>query len=502
MNRLALLCIATLITIPGFGVAQEPRKVRSNLRTSNSAVVPARSTGVPRPAKPVGRMTSSYQDDGAIVDMAPHAEPIVADPYIQDEGQVVYEDDHFDHSEHVGCESCGDQGCSSCGYGCGIYGNDLCNPLGFDGSRLCICLPSHGWVSVEYLGWTARGMNTPPLVTTSLAGTAQVNAGVLPNATVLFGGNNQILDDNMNGTRVRFGLWSANRPNGGVEGELFGFGTQTQTFDQTSSGNPILARPFYNVVTGQQNSELVAFPNVLSGRVRVDATSKLDGAAVRFRRLLCCNSRTGLSWFRCDAVPVQTRLDCTFGWRYLQLRETLGITEDLTSLDNNNPGTFLISDNFRTLNQFNGGELGVNWQGRRGYWSLDLLMRMGIGNTRQFVNIDGTTSIPRTAAGTSGGLLAQPGRNIGTYDRNQFGMVPELGANLGYQLTQRMRLIAGYTFIYWSNVVRPGDQIDTTVNPNLLAPAINGNNFLGPTFTVRETDYWVQGLSVGADYRW
>jgi hypothetical protein len=81
-------------------------------------------------------------------------------------------------------------------------------------------------------------------------------------------------------------------------------------------------------------------------------------------------------------------------------------------------------------------------------------------------------------------------------------MIPELGANVGYQLTQRLKLNVGYTFLYWSNLIRPGDQIDTTVNPNLLPPAIAGNTFLGPAFEVRETDYWVQGLSIGGEYRW
>jgi hypothetical protein len=186
----------------------------------------------------------------------------------------------------------------------------------------------------------------------------------------------------------------------------------------------------------------------------------------------------------------------------MQLREGLMITEDLTSLDTNNPGSFLIQDSFKTFNQFNGAELGFQWLGRRGYWSAETILRVSIGNSLQRLEIAGTTQSPKGSAAAQGGLLAQPGRNIGTYEQEEFAMIPELGGTIGYQLTERLKLNVGYTFLYWSNLIRPGDQIDTTVNTNLMPPVIPGNTFLGPAFEIRETDYWVQGLSVGGEYRW
>jgi hypothetical protein len=439
-----------------------------------------------------------------------------------DSDQVVYDEgaepvvfgESYDPNQGLaeiggGCTSCGGEGCGSCDTGCtsscgSPIGFDLCNPGGFGGRQLCICLPSHGWVSVEYLMWYQSGMETPSLVTTSPVPTAQSQAGVLPLATTLYGGNNDILSDRMNGTRVRFGWWFANNPNLGIEGEYFGFGTKTENFDRQSTGDPILARPFYNAVTGLEDSELVAFPNLLSGRIRTEATSTLDSAAVRFRRLLCCSSGCGISPISCGPVPSQSRTDATIGWRYYQLKEGLSIREDLNSLNTANPGSFVLNDSFQTRNQFNGAEIGVQWMGRRGYWSLDMLMRLGIGNTRQEVIINGSTQTTQGAAVSTatGGLLAQR-TNIGTYTRDQFGMVPELGATLGYQVTQHLRLTAGYSFIYWSNVVRPGDQIDTTVNPNLLPPENPTQTaFLNPRFAFQDSDYWIQGLSLGGDYRW
>ncbi len=165
---------------------------------------------------------------------------------------------------------------------------------------------------------------------------------------------------------------------------------------------------------------------------------------------------------------------------------------------------FDITDNFRTRNQFNGTELGVVWQGRRGWWSLDALMRLGIGNVHQTVTIDGSTQITENGATTSHGtgFLAQR-TNIGTYDRDQFTIIPELGLTLGYQMTKRVRVTAGYSLIYMGNVVRPGDQVSLDVNPNLLAPEITPfTGALRPQFQFAETDYWVQGLSFGAEFRW
>jgi hypothetical protein len=435
--------------------------------------------------------------------------------------EVVYEDDSesimlgdsYDPNEGLaeiggGCASCGDEGCSSCGTSCeSPLGFDLCNPGGFDGRQLCIALPSHGWVSVEYLMWYQSGMETPALVTTS--------PGVLVPPVTLYGGDNDILSDRMGGTRVRFGWWFANNPMLGIEGEYLGFNTKTENFNSGfSTGvapDPILARPFYNALTGLDDAQRVAFPGVINGRVTTEATTKLDGAAVRFRKIMCCSSGSSFSPIACGPVPSQSRIDATLGWRFYQLKESLGITEDL-QVRGPDPAqvgaTFLINEGFSTRNQFNGAELGFQWTGRRGYWSMDALMRMGIGNMKQEVMIQGNT-VSKAPDGTPvqpnpgvGGLLAQR-TNIGTRTRNEFGIVPELGATLGYQFTQHLRLTAGYSFIYFSNVVRPGDQIDTTVNPNLMPPENPDETaFLNPRFAFQQTDYWVQGLSLGGEYRW
>lgn len=539
VNRFATLCCLLIVALAGTTQAQDLRKYRVQSSAYNSAQrprpsatssVPARLAGTPRPAKVRARPASSrvtqdpiYDDSvygGSSVDDSEviidgshsmHDGVVVEGEDIHDDGRVYYEDDPmmydaegFEESYGVynSCGSCDGHGCGSCGAG-NPFGIDLCNPAGdLPGRQLCICLPSHGWVSVDYLGLFASGMNMPALVTSSPAGSSQSMAGVLPGASVLYGGNDNAFTDQINGIRVRVGIWSAVRPDFGVEGEYFGFNQLEDSYTASSSGSPILARPFYNNITGLQDAELVAFPNLLSGKVQVEATSRLDAAAVRFRHILCCGEKGSCSPWDCGPLVAQSRIDATLGWRYMQLVEGLTVTEDLTSLSPSNPGSFLIRDDFQTFNQFNGVEFGFQWLHRRGFWSLDALMRTSVGVSRQWLQIEGTTRSPRDGAAQPGGLLAQPGRNMGIVDRNELGVVPEFGATLGYQLTERLKLNFGYTSIYWSNVLRPGDQIDNTVNTNLLPPAIPGNAYMGQPFAVKEVDYWIHGFTAGIEYRW
>jgi hypothetical protein len=47
-----------------------------------------------------------------------------------------------------------------------------------------------------------------------------------------------------------------------------------------------------------------------------------------------------------------------------------------------------------------------------------------------------------------------------------------------------------------TNVVRPGDQIDLNVDPDLFPPAISGSQ---PKFVFRDADIWLQGINVGIE---
>ena len=55
-----------------------------------------------------------------------------------------------------------------------------------------------------------------------------------------------------------------------------------------------------------------------------------------------------------------------------------------------------------------------------------------------------------------GGFLTQgPPRHISD---TVFSFVPELRLNLGYQITPNINVFAGYSVLWWTNVIRAGEQ--------------------------------------------
>jgi hypothetical protein len=197
------------------------------------------------------------------------------------------------------------------------------------------------------------------------------------------------------------------------------------------------------------------------------------------------------------------RLDFILGYRYYGLKESLTIRENLAANQNGVPSTFLVNDSFETENYFHGAELGLQWERYRGPWSMELLGKVALGNNREIVTINGSTSSSANGItfGDTGGILALSS-NIGEYTNDAFVAIPEFGVTIGYLIAPDLRFTVGYTFLYWSDVVRPGDHIDLNVNPDLIPPEQATNGSQTPAFAFNENDFWAQGLSLGLDYRW
>jgi len=370
------------------------------------------------------------------------------------------------------------------------------------------------WWEADYLLWWTKGMDIPPLVTAGSTG-ALGNAG-----TRILYGDEQILDDARSGFRVGLGSWLDCGRCWGLEGDYWMLGKATDHFRAASDaqGNPALFRPFFNInprdedgefdPPAREDAEIVSMPALLAGTVMVDSFSELQGAGIRVRHLLCCDSSCDACCDACGQEHVlarNSRLDLLLGYRFVQLREGLAVQEDLTSLlPAPDQGGFDIVDEFRTTNSFHGGDLGVAWRRRCGPWQLDLLGKLALGSTEQSVTIRGQTVISGSAADDDtyvGGLLAQR-TNSGTYRRNVFSMMPELGVGVGYRFARCLTARVGYNLLYWSRVARPGDQIDLAVNPDLLPPEDGFAGAERPRFEFRDTDFWAQGIRVGLEGTW
>ena len=381
-------------------------------------------------------------------------------------------------------------------FGDAAYGDERCGSRCGDVSELCgpwwQLPPGNLEVRGEYLLWWGKGDHVPALVTTSPAGTPRTAAGVLGGNTSILLGDTDLNKEARSGVRVTLDYWIGADYTMAIEASYVGLGSESETYQAQSEGTPILARPYYNVSTNQQDSGLIAFPGVQTGSVNVADTTDFQSTEILLR----------YNWFRqCGA-----RLDFLAGYRYMKLGDDLQINESGISTDPQSVvpvGTRLdLSDRFQTLNQFNGADLGVLAQWHRCRWSLDVLLKMALGSTSSRVTIDGVTQItaPGQAAATySGAFLAQK-TNIGQYEQNTFTVIPEIGTTVGYDLTSQVRLTAGYSLLYWSSVARPGEQIDTHLNPTQFPPG----TLVGapqPQFQFATSGFWAQGLNLGLDFR-
>jgi hypothetical protein len=362
----------------------------------------------------------------------------------------------------------------------------------YRGPNLRGILSNRLWFRGEALLWWLRGGATPPLLTTSPASTPQAQAGVLgqPNTSVLFG--DQELNTGLHaGSRLTFGLWLDRCEESGLEFSYFIMGENNQSYSNASMGNPILARPFFNVTTGAQDSNLVAYPNTFNGTFNATSTENFQGAEALWRRALVHG---------CDG-----RIDLLAGYRYQRLTDGLEIADSATTSGTAAVAaagtTVNVSDTFHTRNDFNGAELGFSTQWHRNRWSLDTLLKLGIGETHTDVLVNGWTTVNAnaTTVGYTGGQLALPS-NMGNHTSDQFSMMPEIGFTLGYDLTPRLKATLGYTLLYWSNVARPGDQIDLNLDPGQFPPPTTTTG-QRPAFALHTSDFWAQGLNLGLDYR-
>jgi hypothetical protein len=361
-------------------------------------------------------------------------------------------------------------------------------------------LPS-GWVRAQYLMWWTQGTVLPALVTTSPDGTPRAQAGVLgtPDVDVLFG-NDFVNNELRSGVRGTGGLWLDSSQYWGVQADWFSVGDDNTSgnYHAASDGDVILARPFFNVVTGLEDSELVSFPNLVSGVVDVTSSSEMHSGALSLR----ANVREGASG----------RIDLLGGYRYFRYCESLAIREDLVST---NPGgfvqqgtTFGINDRFQATNDFHGAEVGITGEAFWSFLSLEGAVKTALGSVHQSVEVSGDTVV--TTPGdppvtTAGGFLALP-TNIGVASRDDFTFLPQGDLNLKCLITDNFNLTLGYTILYLGEVVRAGEQIDRLVNPTqLTTPDQIGGPAVGdarPQTLLSESDFWAQGLSLGGELLW
>jgi hypothetical protein len=386
------------------------------------------------------------------------------------------------------CDSC------CCDPGCGDCFNDCCRYRGN-------CF----WFSAEYLLWRFKHENAPPLLTTS---NGPPNPGILgrPDTSVLVNDQN-LPNDTRSGARFTLGFWFPRFDCLGMEVSYFFIGQQSRSANFSSpNGEPVLGRPFTDVLNNNvQGAFLTGGPvgtygfivpgiNGANGTFNMTSTSYLWGLEANLRQKLCCGP--------CGY------LDLLFGYRHLQLTDSINITDVENSVAGPGAGTSVVShDSFATRNQFNGGQIGLDgcWY----FWRRCFVggtVKVAFGDVRQTVTISGDSTItgsPNPAANGSfpAGVLALPS-NIGEFHRDRFAVLPEATLKVGCDLTQHLRFWVGYNVIYLSDAVRAGSQIDLNLNKTLLpgnGPVVGPPR---PAVLFKASDFWAQGVNFGLEYRY
>ncbi|MFL5244189.1 MAG: BBP7 family outer membrane beta-barrel protein [Gemmataceae bacterium] len=372
---------------------------------------------------------------------------------------------------------------------------------------------SRAWFSADYLLWWVRKGSLPrPLVVTGPETDAFPGALDQPNTASLLGGNG-LRDNVFSGLRLEGGMWLDAEQSLGIEGSAFYLEKRTVGFSAAgdANGQPFIARPFINAISGNENvyfvSQNFADPNLsaaMTGGINITSSTRLWG----------WETNAVANLYREGSLHI----DAIAGFRLLSLREDLRISEVLSNVVPGGgtsflgtiidlPGSVSSFDLFQTDNRFYGGQVGGKIDWSNGRFSVGLRAKVALGVSQEIVNIDGNTGLFN--AGTlvttaPGGVLTQT-TNMGRHLQNEFAVVPEVGLNLGVQLTSRLSARVGYTFLYWSSVARPGNQIDSAINPNLVPTDLGFGTPGGPSRPsplFRTTDFWAQGINLGMEFRY
>jgi hypothetical protein len=332
-------------------------------------------------------------------------------------------------------------------------------------------------------------MKTPPLATSSPNGTPQDIAGILNvgSTSVLFG-NRAVDDEGSGGGRFTLGFCLDACLLSSLDIRYLFLGDEDEHFSAGQSNGSILARPFFNTQTGQQDARLIVFPDLVQGALAIETETMFQTAEVLYRRR-----------FHDCAV----RRDYYVGYRYAELEDLVGISESTLSLSGPTQGsTFELFDRFETRNSVHGAELGVKCLGpARGCWSLDMSANVALGTTQMRATVAGQTTATTPTGETTttdAGLLAQA-TNSGTFEDDQFSTLTEFGIMLRRQSACGWALTFGYNLVYWSDVFRAGEQIDLDINTSQIPPGtLQGTP--RPRFLFESTDFWAQGLQFGFEY--
>jgi hypothetical protein len=363
----------------------------------------------------------------------------------------------------------------------------------------------HVWLSADYLLWFLKPNNirTPLILSTrdpkeDLGSSFSAGGLADPNAYVVFGGGNRDRGP-YSGVQATLGVDLSG--DGTLGAELGGLWLPRQgnhfRIQSNASGVPAITLPFNNVnpAAGPLGETAGIFAGlfngaIMQGRAEVFTATQLWGGEANLTANL----------YRSESL----RLDGLGGFRYLGMNDLLTVAAAVTA-----GGSGAIYDRFYTENHFYGAQVGARATWCLGSFQAVLTAKAALGDSHDILSISGNAGLPAfamTGAPQLPGGFYTAASNIGRSSKDSFAVVSETNLSLGYRVTDWLSLSAGYSFLYWSQVMRTGDQITRNINPN-FNPAFSsfGTPLSGPaepSRLERETSFWAHGVNFGVTFSW
>jgi hypothetical protein len=362
------------------------------------------------------------------------------------------------------------------------------------------CRVPHGplgpsWSDYALLYWWPLRAPVPALVYGTRGGLPPVPGAP---GTLLLAGGHAIDSQPSAGGRFTLGRALNTEETLGWEATYLFLGTRSfrQYVPGEVAGVTNFGLPYTNAATGANEVLALAGPGGISSALVLSTNVRVQGWEV--------NGVANVVDEKC------VKLNALVGWRYFQVNEGLRLAQ--SQFRAVGPGGIVqTADQFDTQNRFNGGQLGLHADVQRGLVFCEMTGKIAFGQTYEVVRTGGQTNFltpglfgPVTQPFVGSGIFVQPS-NAGRTANGVFAVVPEGTVKFGLRLGDAGRLYVGYSFIYLSDAVRPGDQIDRTLNPAQVHLVSGAGPVYGGTSPARpfnRSDFWVQGLVIGLETRY
>lgn len=377
---------------------------------------------------------------------------------------------------------------------------------------------------LEYLNWWVKDaplsvplVSTGPVATThhGLLGPPAENGA---DSTVLYGaghapaqgGNDSQSFPSSPGAKLTAGYWFDAEQRFAIEGSAFYLASRSAGFSARgdANGNPILGIPVHNSVS-YDIGPMTIFP----GEDSLPFSLPDDPNRVRSNGIITGGTdiKNTMTFWGADVKGViNIYRDPTWdlsglaGFRHVNLSEGFNMTTDIEGITGPYTGQAgMVHDGFKTSNQFYGASFGLRGGAHWGPWFAEVTAQIAPGISHETVDVTGGYWSVNFTPTTSGpeGVFAQPA-NEGRRTSNRFAFTTDAEIKVGYTVSQNVRITLAYEHTYYSNVVRPTDQIDRNLPKgqtfNQADPTISTTS---PAKLFNTTDFFAHGLNVGVEVR-